>query len=149
MSGFAVNLLSGIGERLETMGVGNWTAGALPAADDILISAIRLPQSPDRVVCLADYPVSATPGMTDTVIGIQARIRGTKDPRVVLDLADAVIDVLHGLRTVQLGTAPNQVKISQMYWQSGADLGPDAVGRYERTINFYVQVNRAGPNQGN
>jgi hypothetical protein len=147
---FTRDLLAGLGEKLEIAGIGTWTPGAIPPADSVLISAIHLPQAPDQVICLTDYPVAGWPGLTDVVIGVQVRIRGLpNDPAGAANLGDRVYDTLNGLTRATLGTAPNQVIVSQVYWQSGTNLGQDSLGRWERSANYYVQVNRAGPNQGN
>lgn len=145
MSGFTANLLTGVAELLDTDGVGTWSPSAAYAAADTAISLINLPQAPDKVVCLADYRVTADPALTDSVIGLQVRIRGDRDPRTVMNLSEAVYDCLHGLTHAQLGTAPNRVQVVRIAWQSESTLGPDANGRHERSINFYVMVNRPDP----
>lgn len=139
-----MQLLTGLAELLDTAGVGVWSPSAAPGATDVAICLIVLPQSPERIICLTDYPVSADPRLTDAVIGIQVRVRGTDDPAVASDLRDAVYDAIQGQSITTLGTAPNAVVVSSIAWQSEVPLGPDGLGRYERTINYYVRVNRAG-----
>jgi hypothetical protein len=144
VSGFTTNLLTGIAEHLYAAGVGVWSPSTPPAADDVLIVHTAFPSVPDQVVCLTAYPVSVAAGLTDAVVGVQVRCRGSRNPRASLDLDDAVTDALNGLRRATLGTAPDDVVVSQIHWQSSTPLGPDSNGRYERSTNFYVQVNRPG-----
>lgn len=103
-----------------------------------------VPQSPDRVIALAAYTVADDPALNDVLHGVQVRTRGTRDPRDVDGLDDAVFDVLHGASYLTLSTG---VYVVQMYRQSGALLGADNNGRWQRSSNYYVQAVRPSPNR--
>lgn len=142
MSGFNSQLLRGLAHHLHAAGVGNYTPDAVAAELNGLpaITLINLPPSPDRVICLTDYPLQADPALSEVVIGVQLRIRGTRDPMVASDIRDAAYDALQGIRGLILSTG---LPLVHMYWQSEAPIGPDDLDRYERTINYYVHTNRA------
>jgi len=139
--GWTTGLITGLAELLATSGVGVWRPdGGYDAADVAIVAGPSLPQAPDQVICLTPYVLPGDlPGMTETTVGVQVRCRGTADPRVAEDLADAVRDQLHGLSGVDLGGVP----VSQMWRQSGTPIGPDGNHRALRLDNYYVQANRA------
>lgn len=146
MMGFNGDLLTGLAHLLHVAGVGNFTptepateSGGLPA-----ITLINLPPGPDRVICLTDYPLQADPALTEVTIGIQVRVRGTRDPLVASGIRDAAYDALHGISGLTLSTGLHLV---HMYWVSESPIGPDELDRYERTINYYVNANRAAGRQ--
>lgn len=146
MSGFNSLLLRGLAQYLHNAGVGNYTPDAPAAESDGLpaITLINLPLAPDRVICLTDYPIQADPALTEVVIGVQLRIRGTRDPLVASDIRDAAYDALHGISDLIL---PTGLPLVHMYWTSESPIGPDDTDRYERTINYYVHANRAAGEQ--
>ena len=98
------------------------------------------PQAPDRVVALTYYPVTDDAALSDVVAGVQIRCRGVvNDPNDAGDLADAVYDALHG----QVGLVFGGIPTSQIRRQSSASLGQDALGRYERADNYYIEAVRS------
>jgi hypothetical protein len=142
-AGFVSKLMVGLAEMLDTLSIGTWTASSVYDDDDApIITLDRLPDSPDQVVCLSDYRVSANGRLTDSVIGVQVRTRApVSTPSAARDLADAVLNVWHGAAHLTLGTSPNVVSVSQILFQSAAPLGPDQRGRQERSMNFYIYAN--------
>jgi len=108
------------------------TAGAWP------IALTSTPPNPEKSITLADYGISADPKLSDRVIGLNVRIRGDRSPGTALKKAEDAFAVLQGRRTL-----PNGCLISQIFWQSEAQIGPDQNGRHERSINYYVQMNIA------
>jgi hypothetical protein len=136
--GWTNDLMTGLGELLAAAGVGQWNPDGVYADGDIGITVGVLPQTPEQVICLTPYPVDDRPGMVDVTVGMQIRCRGTADPRVVQDLADAVYDALHGATP---GTV-HGIQVAQVFWQSGAPLGADQLGRWERSENYYAQASR-------
>lgn len=141
--GFTSRLLVGLAEHLHAAGVGTWRAtGAYQAAETgICIRAI--PQNPERIITLAAYPLgTALQGMADHLTGVQIRLRGTADPRVCDDLADAVFDELDGLA----GARWEEIPIVQMWRQSYTSLGQDGNQRWERSENYYVHAMRPTSN---
>jgi hypothetical protein len=140
--GFETALLTGIAELLDEYGVAEWSSGAVSTVEPAIYLG-RLPDAPDRAIALASYPAAADPWLTDSIVGVQVRLRGTVDPGAVRDLAGAVFDALHGLYGIELGTGTDHALWVQMIdWQSGAMLGPDRNGRQERAENYYVTINR-------
>lgn len=136
--GFTVNLITGIAGLLNTGGVGKYPGPF--AATDTAITIDALPASPDKAIALTLYDV-ANSGGTDTVMGLQCRVRGTAGNRTTAkDLLDLLFDALHDLEHTTIGGAP----IVRIWWQSGAPLGLDAANRQEYTVNFYIQLTRPG-----
>lgn len=142
------DLLAGIAELLADRGVGAWRPdGTAYAPDETAIVVGTMPPGPDRVICLNWYPVDLD-GRGDVTVGVQVRTRAGADARDVLDLSDAVYDVLDGLAGVELGG----VWVSQIFRRSGEELGAAAgvdrqADRHERVDNYYVQAARPSPNR--
>lgn len=134
------DLLRGIAELLATEGVGVYDeTGPLPP-DGTGIVLGRLPDGPGRVIGLTSYPV-ADDDSADSITGVQARMRAGTDPTAVLDLSDAVFDVLHNRRT----WTARAVRVEISWRNSEAWIGQDASGRMERTANYYFRTVRSGP----
>jgi hypothetical protein len=146
MTGFNGQLLVGLAMLLDEDGVGVYTPGgaSVEGAGLPAITLLSLPQTPDRVICLTDYPLSADPALTDVVVGVQVRVRGTRAPLDASDIRDGVYDALQGRAQLPL---PNGFYLVHLYWQSESPIGPDSNGRFERTINYYAHANRAGAEQ--
>lgn len=142
--GWTSRLLTGCAEDLDAAGIGVWRPdGPAYAADETGILIRLIPQAPDRIVTLAAYPIGGEdPGMADHDTAIQFRLRGTTDPRVCDDLADAVYDLLHGARALTWGGIP----IIRMRRQSYTSLGADSNGRWERSENYYLLTMRPTSN---
>lgn len=143
---FTFDLLTGLAAYLDTAGVGDWRPdGSAYAAGEVAIVIRGIPQQPDRLITLAPYPVDSTRfrGMADHTLAIQARIRGTTDPRVCDDLADDIFDQLDSLTGVTLGGVP----IVQAWRQSYTSLGQDGNGRWEASHNYYFDVMRPTANK--
>jgi hypothetical protein len=139
--GWTDTLLAGLAQLLADAAIGAWRPDGTPYAEtDTAITIGLLPQTPDRAVALAAYPVTDHPVLNDVTVGVQARIRGAAagDTRPASALADAIYETLHGRRALQLGG----IDIVQITRQSGAQLGPDQLGRDERTENYYIQAAR-------
>jgi hypothetical protein len=146
--GWTSDLLTGLAEHLTAAGVGTWRpSGAYTAAETAIV--IRgIPQTPDKLITLAPYPLDGGEhrGMADHDSALQVRVRGTTDPRVAEDLADAVFTALDSLGSngpVDLGG----VKVVDMWRQSYTSLGTDTSGRWERSENFYLAAMRPTPNK--
>lgn len=142
MPGFTSNLLTGLAELLAAEGAGSWSPSAAYATSATGIVLDVLPSAPDKVICLKDYNDDNDARLTDSVVSVQVRCRGDRDPATVRDMRDDVMAALHARRNTLLGTSPNQVRVAQIVHASSAELGPDANGRHERTINFEIYVNR-------
>lgn len=134
------DLLRGIAELLDASGVGVYdeTGPLPPGATGIVLG--RLPDGPDRAIGLTTYPVSDDDS-TDSITGVQARIRAGVNPLDVLALSDAVFDVLHNRRSWQA----RSVRVEISWRNSEAWIGQDQQGRMERTANYYFRTVRSGP----
>jgi hypothetical protein len=141
------DLLVGIAEELHAAGVGLWGGLTGVAASNGVLPAIvlrQLPSEPAYVLCLSHYRLTADAKLTDTLIGINARARsGTKNPGPASLAIEAMFLRLHGLGRFRFGIGTDhELRVTDMYWASEADLGPDSNGRPERSANFYVQLNQ-------
>ncbi len=143
--GFTTDLLAGLAQVLENAGVGAWRPdGTAHTAAETPIVIASVPTAPDRVVVLTSYHVEADAVGNEDVIGVQARTRGTSDPRVVEDLDDAVFSAWQGLHS---RTLTGGVRVTLVDFNSGAYLGVDSNGRHERSANYYVTAVRPSPNR--
>ena len=141
--GWTSRLLTGLAEHLAAAGIATWRASGSYQAGEIGIYIRAIPSSPDQIITLAPYVVASEPGMADITQGVQIRCRGTKDPRVVEDLADAIFDALDSAHGLVWGGVP----IVQAYRQSYTALGADSNGRWETSSNYYVEAMRPTSNR--
>lgn len=144
MSGWSTNLLEGLAQDMAGHGIGTWrTSGVYTAGETgILIRAV--PQTPDRIITLAAYPVdSGYVGLADTTIGVQIRLRGTTDPRDCDDLADTIFDQYDSATGLTLGG----IHVVQLVRRSYTSLGQDGNQRWERSENYYLDAMRPTANR--
>lgn len=136
---FTGDLLAGIGQLLAEQAGATWKAtGSYAASDPWPVVITAVPATPDQVIVLTPYTVSEDDNLNDVVQGVQIRTRGTRDPRPVSDMNDAIFDALHGLTDLVLNGVP-VVLVSR---NSAAYLGVDDNGRHEHTANYYVMAAR-------
>lgn len=139
--GFIEDLLIGMAVHLDAAGVGTWRGdGSAYTSGEIGITIRGIPQTPDRLIVLAPYVVDsgAYRGLADHDEAIQARIRGTTDPRVCQEIADdvfAALDSAHDLTW-------QGIAVVQVWRQSYTSLGDDTNGRYEASHNYYLNLMR-------
>jgi len=133
-------LLQGVAELLDAEGIGRYSPDAVLPADVTGIVLGKIPDGPDRALGLTPYPV-ADDDSTDSVTGIQARMRWGTDATGLVDLADAVFNVLHNRRSYLL----RGVWVEISWRQSQAWIGQDTRGRMELTANYYLRTVRSGP----
>lgn len=141
--GWTSRLLTGLAQHLHAAGVGVWRPTGSYQASEVAIVVRGIPTSPDRLITLAPYPVASPPGLADITQGVQMRLRGTTDPRVVEDLGDALFDLLDSAT----GLTWSGIPIVHVYRQSYAALGADANGRWEASHNYYVEAMRPTANR--
>ncbi|MGW3511178.1 minor capsid protein [Streptomyces sp. NPDC000994] len=137
---YTSDLLDGIARHLAAAGVGTYRPDGVYGPDETAITIATVPPTPDRIICLTDYPVEDSAALTDTTTGVQVRTRAGTDPREVADLDDAAHNVLQGTGPHPWGDA----HVSLVYRASATPLGQDANGRHERTANYYCRANRRG-----
>jgi hypothetical protein len=139
--GYTDDLLTGLAEHLATAGIGTWRADDTAyVAGETAIIIRGIPQTPDRLITLAPYPVdsSAFRGLADHQLAVQARVRGTQDPRVCDSIADAIYDLLDSVTRLTLGG----IAVVQIWRQSYTSLGQDSNGRWEASHNYYLDTMR-------
>jgi hypothetical protein len=134
-----VDLLQGVAELLALEEVGVYSpTGALPA-DGTGIALGRVPDGPDLVIGLTPYPV-ADDDSTDSVTGIQARLRAGTNPLALVQLANDVFTVLHNRENWDA----RGVRVEIAWRNSQAWIGQDSRGRMELVANYYFRTVRAG-----
>ncbi|MFD6094577.1 minor capsid protein [Oerskovia sp. NPDC060338] len=133
--GFTSDLLTGLAEHLANAGIGlTWRPTGVYTAGETGILLQTVPPTPDRVVVLTPYPVTAG-ARSDVVQGVQVRCRATPgSPTPVLDLDDAIYNVLHGAENLHLGP----VVVAHAWRASATPLGPDQNRRHETSSNYYL-----------
>lgn len=134
------DLFQGVAELLAAEGIGTYDpSGTLPE-DGTGIVLGRVPDGPDRALGLTPYPV-ADDDSTDSVTGIQARMRAGTNALDVVALADDVFTVLHNRRSYLL----RGVWVEISWRNSQAWIGQDTRGRMELVANYYFRTVRSGP----
>jgi hypothetical protein len=91
---------------------------------------------PDRAITINVYDVerAALPLMSAVAL-VQIKTRVAKgDPNEVDDLADAIVNLLHGVHHASWG----EVKVERCAYSFGGSLGADSSGRQERADNFRI-----------
>ncbi|MFD5002224.1 minor capsid protein [Streptomyces mutabilis] len=134
------NLFVGVAELLDTEGIGTYAPDTVLPADVTGIVLGKSPDGPDRVLGLTPYPVTDDDS-TDSVTGIQARMRWGTDATGLVSLADAVFNVLHNRRDYRL----RGVWVEISWRNSQAWIGQDTRGRMELVANYYLRTVRSGP----
>lgn len=140
--GYNVNFLDGLATLLHNAAVGTFRPTGVYLASETAITIGVTPSEPDKNITLTTYPV-ADSDLTTVTTGVQARIRGGRDPREAEGIADSMYDLLHNKRHYLLGT----IHVEVSWRQSATWLGQDTDQRMERVENFYFHAERASPNQ--
>lgn len=134
-----VDLLVGLAELLDAEGIGAYRpASVLPEGTTGIVLG-KMPEAPDRALCLTPYPV-ADDDSTDSVTGIQARMRAGTDPSAVVQLANDVFSVLHNRQVYEV----RGVRVEISWRNSQAWIGQDGRGRMELVSNYYFRTVRSG-----
>lgn len=105
-----------------------------------------MPQSPDTVVMVSEYGGTVDDKNPFSDINVQARVRGTKDPRVSYNIAKEIFDELQGLTNTTLISSGSRV-IKVVAQNTPIDIGRDDNGRHEWTVNFNIEVRDIGTNR--
>ncbi|KJK40221.1 hypothetical protein UK15_07665 [Streptomyces variegatus] len=135
-----VDLLQGVADLLAAAEVGVYDpSGPLPVGATGIVLG-RMPDSPDRAIALNPYPV-ADDDSTNSVTGIQARMRAGTNVLDLVQLAEDVFTVLHNRDTWQA----RGVRVEISWRNSQAWIGQDTRGRMELVANYYFRTVRSGP----
>jgi hypothetical protein len=135
-----VDLLTGIAVLLDAEGLGTYSPDDVLPDDATAIVLARVPDTPDRVICLTPYPV-ADDDTANAITGIQVRMRAGTDPTALVQLGNDLFGLLHNRQHYTAGTA----RVQLSWRQSQAWIGQDDRGRMELTANFYFRTTRSGP----
>jgi hypothetical protein len=132
------DLLDGFAGVLVAAGVATYRSdGSTYLPGETAVTFTILPQTPDRVVTLTDYPVLDDPKLPMASIGVQVRVRGIPgSPRDVQALRDSIYTALQGLADQTWGS----VHAVQVYRRSSIPNGQDTSLRFEYFENYYVDV---------
>lgn len=130
------DILDGVARYLAARGHGTYD----PTGRTGTVFIESLPSTPDVCVVLTIYDDGAE---ADTRLGyddvpVQVRVRGTTDPRVSRQLAQAIRSELHGLGETVLpdGTYLLLARATQ----AAAGLGVDDNRRHEHVVNLRLHV---------
>lgn len=132
--GHTSQLMTGLAELMEEAGLGVYRPDGVIEDYEVGIYLHRMPEGPDKAYALTPYPVEDT-GLADVIDGIQIRMRAGPNPTEVLDMADAVRNLLH----MREGTTFGELRVSLFWRQSQAQMGQDTHGREELTSNYYAR----------
>lgn len=132
-------LVRGLARLLQDSGIGKYIEEdddeSVFTQTDTAVVLKTLPPSPDRVIALNTYSPVDDLVLPHGSIMVQFRFRGRRgDVNDVDDLGDAVFDLLHGARYLDL--IPGQPAISRAARKSSLQIGADGNGRMERTDNY-------------
>lgn len=135
--GYNTKFMTGLCQLIDTEGLAVYADSGVYDSEDWGLFLGLTPDQPDRAITLMSYPVEDT-DLTDTITGIQFRIRGRRDPTEVENMADALYDLLHNRSHYYV----NGVHVELSWRQSGAWMGQDTNQRIERVENFYARTQR-------
>jgi Bacteriophage minor capsid protein len=138
-------LTEGLAQFLENHDVGTFNSSGVPyQTGATAITVDYLPASPDKVVTLTLYSSAEDPTQADAEASLQIRVRGTKDPRVAMDMGDAAFDALQNLPRALIG---GSVVAGCWVTNHNGYLGADEGGRHSRVSNYRLLVHHPSPNR--
>lgn len=142
-------LAEGVAQRLATdcdplLNIAWQPAGKYSTGQRGIYMGPKIPTSPDEVIILSPRQLSADPTQPDATYALQARYRGTTDPRTAWALASAVRDVLLGNFPTVL---PGDFTVKTVTFAGGTALAADSAERAQWSDNylFGVEEHRARP----
>jgi hypothetical protein len=136
---FTTDLVQGTASKLATASLVTYRSdGSAYLSTETAAVFSLMPQGPDRCVVLTAYLALDQAVEPLSTIGLQLRFRGNQgDPLDVNNLADSAFQTLQALSGVQMGS----VWVVQFLRQSMIPLGQDDSLRWERSDNYYVDIN--------
>lgn len=132
------DLLTGLAQFLADQGVVTYRSdGSAYAASETGVVFGLMPQTPDRVVCLTDYPVNDDAANPWSQVRVQIRTRGVpNDPLDNAQLRDAVNTALQSKAALTFGS----VTVAQALRISSIPMGIDDNRRFEYADNYQFDV---------
>lgn len=140
--GYNTKLMTGLAQLIQAEELAVFTTVGTYPADAWAMFIGMTPDQPDKALTLMSYPVADTDLVT-VITGVQIRLRGTRDPREVENMSDALYDLFHNRSHYVV----NGIHIELSWRQSGAWMGQDANQRVERVENFYLHADRSAPSK--
>ncbi|MFB6811248.1 minor capsid protein [Streptomyces sp. NPDC056387] len=133
------DLLDGLARYLHQQGLVTYHADG--AGGDCFQEA--MPSTPDSCVVLTGYGgPEADSRLPYAEPSVQARVRGTTDPRVSRRRAARIRDALHGLGPVILPDGTNLILCIAIQ-AAPESLGVDESRRHEHVVNFRTEIRTA------
>jgi hypothetical protein len=127
---------AGLAQILDDESIATWDASGAYTSTQVGVTLNVIPEAPDQIVAITVYDVTDHAELNDSTLGVQIRLRGTRDPRSVLDRDDAIFNVFEGMRE----TTINGVALVIMARQSSLPLGRDKNDRHEHSSTYYAQI---------
>lgn len=127
----------GVAELLDTAGIATWSPTAPHAGPGPVVTVGDAPAAPDLAVTLTPYVLQDDPHLADALVGLQVRVRGTRNPRTAWEVSDRIRDALNGRAGFTLGTVP----VVECHRQASAPIGRDENDRWEQADTYHLQVN--------
>lgn len=136
------SLTEGLAQLLENYDVGTFhSSGVAYTAGQTAIVIDYVPAQPDRVVTVTLYAAADDPTLGESEAAVQVRSRGTRDPRVAMDMDDAVFNALQNLpRSAVGGTV-----VAGCWRTNSGYMGADDNGRHQRVSNYRLLVHHPVP----
>ena len=126
---FENSLAVGVGQLLAAQSVGVWSTSF--GSTDTAIVFGDLPAAPTKAIGLTPYPLRDDGNTGLVVLGLQVFMRA-QTLAAVMDLRDAVRNVLHNRRNYSVGGVP----VSRSWRQMASPQGPDS-SNFQRVADSY------------
>lgn len=134
-------IVEGIAALLATNSIGTWSKTTAYTASQVGIYDGPIGSDTAEAVGLTLYPV-ADQVDSESVIGLQVMFQSASKA-TLRNRAEAVFNLLHASWGLQLP----QVRITHLLRRSSSDLGRDDAGRWLRSDNYYLNLNRPTANR--
>ncbi|SDJ07898.1 hypothetical protein SAMN05444157_1624 [Frankineae bacterium MT45] len=131
-------LTKGVAGLIHEAGIGVYDPARrwLDSDTEFAVMMNKVPTSPPLVIALTPYHVQDSLRTTDSILGLQVRIRGNKNPATVLDADDAIFNLIHGMHD----TVINGVPVALIWRDSWVPAQPDKNERWELASNYYIRT---------
>lgn len=134
-------VLEGIAALLAANSIGTWSKTTAYTPTQVGIYDGPIGSDTPEAIGLTLYPVS-DPVDSESIIGLQIMFQSASKS-TLRDRAETVFNLLHASWGLQLP----QVRITHLLRRSSSDLGRDDAGRWLRSDNYYLNLNRPTANR--
>ena len=132
-----VDLFAGLAQILEDASIGVYNETGAYTTGQVGITTGVIPSTPEEIICLTPYAVRDDAALNESIIGVRVYLRGTQDPRSVMNRAGAIFNVFQVLTARDFGS----MHLALMWRQSGSLDGQDDKLRWTRQENWYTRCN--------